>query len=66
MTYAMHKVEIDDKRRISCPVCGSRDCTLCDRDNEIKEYFEFYLCEECGQEFTEVYEYKHTEYSKEA
>ena len=62
--YTEHKVERDRIDR--CPVCGNTECTLQDHDYNGKEYVEFYTCDACEQEFTEVYEYKQTEYSKEA
>ena len=48
-----------------CPVCGNRECTLEDQAYEGDEYMAFYECDACGQEFTEVYTYRHTEYTKE-
>jgi len=62
--YTEHKVERDSLD--GCPVCGNAECTLQDHDYDGKEYVEFYTCDACEQEFTEVYEYKQTEYSKEA
>ena len=48
-----------------CPVCGYDECTLEDHDYCGTEYVEYYRCNACDQEFTEVYEYKQTEYTKE-
>ena len=48
-----------------CPACGCPDCTLYGHDYEGGEYLEFYECDGCGQEFTEVYTHKQTEYMRE-
>lgn len=62
-TYVYNREERE--RLDGCPVCGNRECTLDDKDYVGKEYCEFYTCDACGQEFTEVYAYRHTEYTKE-
>lgn len=48
-----------------CPACGNYFCTLEDTDYTGKEHVAFYTCDACGQEFEEVYTYRHTEYTRE-
>jgi len=63
------KVYIDEKvereNLDGCPVCGNPECTLDDSGYDGKEHWAAYTCDACEHEFTEIYEYKHTEYVKE-
>ena len=66
MTAKTYVHEHEERERLDgCPACGNPECTLEDQTYEGKEYLAFYTCDACEQEFTEVYTYKHTEYTKE-
>lgn len=64
MSHTEHKVERESID--GCPVCGYTECTRDDYEYDGKEYYEFYTCDACGQEFIEVYAYRQTEYTEEA
>lgn len=66
MTAKVYTNQMVERERLDgCPVCGNPECTLDDTDYHGKEYAAYYTCDECGQEFAEVYEHKFTEYTKE-
>lgn len=62
-TYIHEHIEREDLDK--CPNCGHFECTLADSGYEGTEHWAAYECDECGQEFTEIYEYRHTEYTRE-
>lgn len=62
-TYIQNREEREDISK--CPFCGSHELEREAYECDGKEYWEAYTCRDCEQEFTEVYEYKHTEYVKE-
>ena len=62
-TWIHEHVEREDLNR--CPVCGYPEATLCDSGYDGKEHWAAYECDACEQEFTEIYEYKHTDYTRE-
>lgn len=59
---------VDEERESidGCPRCGSTECRETGADYCGKEYSVSYECLECGQEFTEIYAYRSTEWMKEA
>lgn len=65
-TYVHEK---EERGRIDvCPACGSAEVSREDYGYDGKEgklYWEAYECRECGQEYVDVFDYKHTEYTKE-
>ena len=58
--------ERDERDEIDgCPSCGHWECELCDSGYDGKEHWAAYECGLCGQEFTEIYTYKYTDYTRE-